>query len=407
MTARWLAIIGIGEDGRAGLSAAANALIDGADLLIGGHRHLDLIGATRGEQRLWSVPLEATAADILAARGKRVVVLASGDPFWFGAGVTLARSIPTDEMLVIPAPSSLSLAAARMGWALQDTVTLGLNMRGLVPLIRRHLHQDRHILALSLNGETPREVAALLTASGFGPSRMTVFEALGGPREARRDTTAEKFNLESIDPLNLMAVDVHAGPNARPIPFAAGLDDSDFENDGQLTKREIRAVTVSSLAPCPGQLLWDVGLGCGSVAIEWLLAHPANLAIGIEKSSDRAARAARNAISLGVPHLDIRNGVAPDAVSGLPPPDAIFIGGGASAPGVLDACWRALKPGGRLVANGVTLETEALFVGARAKFGGSLTRLSIERADAVGNRTGWRPSMAVTQWTVTKPWSGA
>ncbi len=407
MTARWLAIVGIGEDGRAGLGAAANGLIDGADLLIGGQRHLDLIGATRGEQRLWSVPLEATAADILAARGKRVVVLASGDPFWFGAGVTLARSIPADEMLVIPSPSSLSLAAARMGWALQDTVTLGLNMRGLVPLIRRHLHDGRHILALSLNGETPREVASLLTASGFGPSRMTVFEALGGPREVRKDTTAEKFNLESIDLLNLMAIDIQAGPNARPIPFAPGLDDNYFENDGQLTKREIRAVTVSSLAPCPGQLLWDVGLGCGSVAIEWLLAHPANRAIGIEKSSDRAARAARNAISLGVPHLDIRNGVAPDAVSGLPPPEAIFIGGGASAPGVLDACWRALKPGGRLVANGVTLETEALFVGARAKFGGSLTRLSIERADAVGTRTGWRPSMAVTQWTVTKPWSGA
>ena len=407
MSGRWLSIVGIGEDGRAGLSASAIALVEAADLVIGGQRHLDLFGPTRGEQRVWPVPLDAAIPDILARRGTPVAILASGDPFWYGAGVTLARSIPSDEMLVVPSPSSLSLAAARMGWALQDTVTLGLNMRGLTPLIRRHLHQGRKILALSLNGDTPSEVAALLTSTGYGSTRLTILEALGGSRERIRSTTAATFDLSDAGPLNIIAVEVMAGPDARPIPYTCGLPDEMFENDGQLTKREIRAVTLSALAPAPGELLWDIGLGSGSVAIEWLLAHPANKAIGLERDPVRAARATRNAVALGVPHLDVRAGIAPEGLTGLPAPDAIFIGGGASSDGVIAGAWAALKPGGRIVINGVTLETEATLTGAHATYGGTLTRISIERARAVGTKFGWRPAMPVTQWAARKPGAGS
>lgn len=402
MTARWLSIIGIGEDGRDGLTAAAAALVDGAELIYGGRRHLDLIGQTRGEQRTWPSPLDAAIPEIIARRGRPVAVLASGDPFWYGAGVTLARAIPAEEMLVIPAPSSLSLAAARMGWPLQDTAVLGLNMRGLTPLIRRHLHDGRRILALSLNAWTPREVASLLTANGFGGSTITVLECLGGPRERVRAAAADKFALDDIDPLNIIAVNVIAGPDARAIPFAPGLPDDLFENDGQLTKREIRAITLSALAPSPGELLWDIGLGAGSVAIEWLLAHAANRAIGFERDDARAKRAHRNAAGLGAPHLDVRVGEAAHLIGDAAAPDAIFIGGGCDAE-LIAACWQALKPGGRLVANSVTLETEAALIAAHGDYGGALTRIRIDRADAVGSRVAWRPAMPVLQWAATKP----
>jgi precorrin-6B C5,15-methyltransferase / cobalt-precorrin-6B C5,C15-methyltransferase len=401
MSGRWLSIVGIGEDGRAGLSAAAIQLVEQAELLIGGRRHLDLFGPTLGEQRVWPVPLDAAIPDILARRGRPVAILASGDPFWFGAGVTLARRIPSDEMMSVPSPSSLSLAANRMAWAIQDCVVLGLNMRGLVPTLRRHLHHGAKILALSLNAATPDEVATLLVENGFGPSKITVLEALGGPRERLRTAEANSFALADIDPLNLMAIEVIAGPNAAPLPWVAGLSDDCFENDGQLTKREVRAVTVSALAPKPGELLWDLGTGSGSVAIEWLLSHASNCAIGIERDPARAARAVRNAVALGVPQFDVRQGSTPEALVGLPTPDAIFIGGGANEDSLAKA-WAQLKPGGRLVVNSVTLETEAALIGARATFGGSLTRISIERADDVGTRTGWRAAMPVVQWVAWK-----
>lgn len=403
MTERWLSIVGIGEDGRAGLTAAALAILDTATLVIGGRRHLDLVGPTPGEQRTWSVPLEATIPIILERRGRPVCVLASGDPFWFGAGVTLAREISIDEMLVLPAPSSLSLAAARMGWALQDTVTLGLNMRGLTPLVRRHLHDGGRILALSLNGETPSEVAKILRDSGFGASTMWVLEALGGARQSIRKTTADTFDLGDIDPLNIIAIQVQQSLDARPISYVGGLPDEMFEHDGQLTKREIRAVTMSSLAPAPRALLWDIGLGSGSVAIEWLLSHPSARAIGFERDPVRAARAARNAVSLGVPHLAIKLGAAIETLADVEPPDAIFIGGGASEPGLIEACWSALKPGGRIVINAVTLETEVRLIAAHASLGGTVTRISIDRAESVGSKHGWRPAMPVVQWVGTKP----
>ena len=402
MSGRWLSIIGIGEDGRAGLSPAASALLYAAELVVGGRRHLELAGPTRGEQMEWLSPLEATVKEILARRGSAVAVLASGDPFWFGAGATLARTIPIEEMLVVPAPSSFSLAAARLGWALQDTTTLGLNLRGLTPLVRRHLHHGRRILALALNGETAREVAELVTAVGFGPSRVIVMEALGGPRERVRSATAEAFNLSDIEPLNLIGIDVVAGSSARPIPYGAGLPDDYFENDGQLTKREVRALTLSSLQPCAGGLLWDVGAGSGSIGIEWLLSHPGNRAIGIEQDDRRAERASRNAISLGVPHLEIRRGVAPEALAVLPPPDAAFVGCGAAGDGIVETCWKALKPGGLLVINGVTIETELAMLAAYHQIGGNLARISVERAESIGRRTVWRPALPIMQWICRK-----
>jgi precorrin-6B C5,15-methyltransferase / cobalt-precorrin-6B C5,C15-methyltransferase len=407
MSGRWLSIIGIGEDGRAGLSPAASALIDRAELVVGGRRHLDLVGETPGEKMEWAKPLEATATTILARRGTPVAVLVSGDPFWFGAGATLARSIPLEDMQVVPSPSSFSIAASRLGWPLQDVTTLGLNMKGLTPLIRRHLHHGRRILALALNGDTAREVAALLTSTGFGESLIVVMEALGGPRERIRNVRARDFDFAEVDPLNIIGVDVVAGAGAAPIPYTAGLPDTYFENDGQLTKREIRAVTMSSLQPGAGQLLWDVGAGSGSIGIEWLLAHPANTAIGIERDAKRAARAVRNAVALGVPHLDIREGAAPDALSGLAQPDAIFIGCGTSDGRVIETCWNALKPGGRIVVNAVTIESELAQLAAYHEHGGSLTRLSVERAEPVGRLTAWRPAMPVLQWVASKPSGGA
>ena len=407
MSGRWLSIIGIGEDGRAGLGSAANALIDSAELIVGGERHLALVGDTQGAKMQWRTPLDATSQDILARRGKPVAVLVSGDPFWFGAGVTLTRTIPIDEMLVVTSPSSFSLAASRLGWALQDTVTLGLNMRGLTPLLRRHVQHGRKILALALNGETPGEVAKLLTSAGYGPSAITVLEALGGPRERIRSTTAEAFALTDVNPLNVIAIDVVAGPEAMPIPYAAGLPDAYFENDGQLTKREVRAVTLSSLQPGAGELLWDIGAGSGSVGIEWMLAHPTNRAIGIERDETRAARAVRNAVALGVPQLDIRKGSAPDALDGLPSPDAIFIGSGSAFRELIDTCWNALKPGGRIVVNSVTLESELGVLAAYHAHGGTLTRFAVERAGPLGKRMTWRPALPIIQWVSRKPGAGA
>jgi precorrin-6Y C5,15-methyltransferase (decarboxylating) len=406
MSQRWLSIIGIGEDGRSGLTATANGLIDAAELVVGGRRHLNLVGPVRGRQMQWAMPLEATSAEILRYRGRPVAVLASGDPFWFGAGATLARSIPVEEMLVLPAPSCFALAAGRLGWALQDTVTLGLNMPGFTSLVRRHLHDGRQILALALNGETAGELAQILMSSGYGRSKIVVMEALGGPRERIRSAAAEGFNIPDIDPLNVIGIEVHSDTGAMAIPYAAGLPDSYFENDGQLTKREVRAVTLSSLQPCPGELLWDVGAGSGSIGIEWMLAHSASRAIGIERDTIRAERARRNAVALGVPQFEIRLGAAPEALAGLPAPDAVFIGCSAAGGGVIDVCWAALKPHGRIVVNGVTLESEAALLAAYHHYGGTLTRIGVERTEQIGRRMVWRPALPVIQWVCKKSQGG-
>jgi len=394
----WLTIIGIGEDGPDGLGDEAKRLITGAPVVYGGARHHALMyGLISGERRVWQSPFEVSVGDIVAHRGTPVVVLASGDPFLYGVGATLSRRIGTGEMRVIPAPSAFSLAASRLGWPLQDAAAISLHGRP-VDLILPHLHDGRRIIALTSDENGPAAIAALLTGIGFGRSRMTVLEALGGERERVRANTAAEFALQGIDSLNVCAIEVVADKAARIISFASGLDDALFEHDGQITKREIRAVTLSALAPRHGELLWDIGAGSGSVGIEWMLCDPSLKAIAIEQSPERAARAARNATALGVPHLALVEGAAPAALAGLPEPDAIFIGGGGSEPGVLEAAIAALKPGGRLVANAVTHEMEALLLSEYAKRGGSLTRLDISRAAPVGTMSGWRPAMPVTQW---------
>ncbi len=399
---RWLSIVGIGEDGVEGLSPVARGLVEAAEIVFGGRRHLGLAAPLiRGAARPWPTPFDGAAEEVSRHRGRQVCVLASGDPFQYGVGAVLARHIDAREMTVLPAPSAFSLAAARLGWSLPQTVLLSLHGRTLDPL-RPHLQPGARILALTSDGEAPAALAKLLAEIGFGASRLAILEALGGPRERVRATTANTYDFGAVDALNTLAIEVEAAPNARVQALTPGLAENLFEHDGQITKREIRAVTLSSLAPRRGELLWDIGAGSGSVAIEWMLADPAMRAIAIERRADRAARIHRNAAAFGVPGLEVVQAAAPAALSDLPAPDAIFVGGGGD-PAVLDATARALRPGGRLAVNAVTLETEALLLARHAALGGELIRIAVSRAAPVGEKTGWRAGMPVTQCLWTKP----
>jgi precorrin-6Y C5,15-methyltransferase (decarboxylating) len=402
-TTPWLTIVGLGEDGLAGLGDEAKRCIASASVVFGGVRHLELAAPViAGECHQWLSPFERSVEAVIALRGKPVVVLASGDPFFFGVGVTLARQIDRSEMHVLPAPSSFSLAASRLGWALQDTTIVSLHGRPL-DLVRPHLQPGSRILALTSDEHGPGQLAELLAASGFGQSRLTVLEALGGGQERVTSHIAADFSLADINALNICAVEVVAETGARILPLASGLDDWLFEHDGQITKREVRALTLSALAPRRGELLWDIGAGSGSIGIEWMLSDPAMRAIAVEGSAERAERITRNAANFGVPGLTIVHGTAPAGLAGLPSPDAIFIGGGGSEEGVMAAAIAALKAGGRLVANAVTTQMEAVLLDHQARLGGSLIRIDIARASPVGAMTGWRPAMPVTQWSWIKP----
>lgn len=398
----WLSIIGLGEEGVEGLQPAARALVEQAELVVGGRRHLALADPLiRGRRLAWASPLADTLPELLAHRGRPVVVLASGDPFFFGVGSTLRAHLAPGEWRGLPQASSVALAAARLGWAQQDCPVVSLTGRPLAGL-RPFLQPGRGVFVLCADGQTPARVARALSDWGLGETAMTVLEALGGPRERVRTTTAGGFDLVDVDPLNLLALEVGSGAGARILPRAPGLPDDWFEHDGQITKREVRAVTLSSLSPRAGELLWDVGCGSGSVSIEWLLAHPANRAIALESHPERAARAVRNAADLGVPRLEVRTGRAPEGLEDLPAPDAVFLGGGARDAVVIDRCWAALRPGGRLVANVVVVETQQVVQEAWQRLGGSLTRLSVERLDRVGGLHAFRPAMPVLQWVVEK-----
>ena len=399
---RWLSIVGIGEDGVEGLNPVARGLIGSAEIVFGGRRHLGLAAPLiRGAARPWPTPFDGAAEDVMRHRGRQVCVLASGDPFQYGVGAVLARHIDAREMIVVPAASAFSLAAARLGWSLPATVLVSVHGRTL-DLIRPHLQPGARILALTSDGDGPTALAKLLVESGFGASRLTVLEALGGSRERIRATTAAGYDLGAVDALNTLAIEAAAAAGARVLARAPGLADNLFEHDGQITKREIRAVTLSSLAPRRGELLWDIGAGTGSVAIEWMLADPMMRAIAIEQRADRADRIRRNAAAFGVPGLEIVEGAAPAALADLAAPDAVFVGGG-SETSVHDAAASALRPGGRLVVNAVTLETEALLLARHAALGGELIRIAVSRAVPVGEKTGWRAAMPVTQWLWTKP----
>ena len=398
----WLSVVGIGEDGLAGLGDDARRHIAEAEFVFGGKRHLGLAAdLIKGEQRQWPSPFDAAMHDLLSLNGRRVCVLASGDPFMHGVGATIARLVPATEMTTFPAPSAFSLAAARLGWPLAEIDTASLHGKP-VELLRPLLHPGRRVIALTSDEHGPEAIAALLVTNRFGGSTVTVLEALGGTRERIRTARADRFALTSIAALNVVAITVEASPGASILPLTPGLPDDRFEHDGQITKREIRALTLSALAPRRGELLWDIGAGAGSVAVEWMLADPSLRAIAVEHNPERAARIRRNALVLGVPGLTIVEGAAPQALAGLTTPQAIFVGGGGDN-GVLDAAIEALAPGGRLVANAVTLETEAVLLHCHARLGGELTRIAVSRAAPVGSMLGWRPAMPVTQWAWTKP----
>lgn len=398
----WLSIVGIGEDGVAGLGENARNMIAGAQTVFGGKRHLELAASLiAGQMRAWPSPFDQAVAAVLALRGGSVCVLASGDPMFYGVGATLARHLPAVEMQIVPAPSAFSLAAARLGWAQQSTTCVSLHGRPLA-LLRPHLQPGRKLLVLTSDADGPTAVADMTTRVGFGPSRFIVLEALGGIRERIAETSAVAFQPRDIDPLNLVAIEVVATPDACAIPLAPGLPDDWFEHDGQITKRTVRAATISALAPGHGELLWDIGAGSGSISIEWMLRDPSLRAIAVERDAERAARIGRNAEALGAPGLEIVTGEAPAALDALPEPDAIFVGGGCDA-AVLDTALARLKPRGRLVVNAVTLETEALLIAAHRDHGGELVRLAVAHASPVGSLTGWRPAMPVTQWSWSKP----
>ncbi|MER9398659.1 precorrin-6y C5,15-methyltransferase (decarboxylating) subunit CbiE [Mesorhizobium sp. M0615] len=402
-TPKWLTIVGIGEDGLASLGDEAKRQIADAETVFGGKRHLALVASLiKGEQRPWPVPFDAGMADVLALAGRQVCVLASGDPFFHGVGATLARKVKPGQMHVIPAPSAISLAAARLGWALQDIETISLHGRPL-DLIRPLLQPRARILALTSDGDAPTAIAGLLVELDFGASRLTVLEALGGPNEKLRSARADAFDVRDINPLNVLALELESTQEARILPLSVGRADHLFEHDGQITKHDIRAMTLAALAPRRGELLWDIGAGSGSIGIEWMLAHPSMRAIAIEANSDRAARIVRNAAHCGVPGLVVVEGSAPKALAGLDTPDAIFIGGGGSDVGLLNAAIKLLPSRGRLVANAVTLEMEALLLAEHIKRGGDLTRITISRASPVGSMQAWRPAMPVTQWSWVKP----
>lgn len=398
----WLTIIGVGEDGRDGLSPAAVSAIAQAGFIVGGRRHLDLVRADPAISRPWPSPIEAVFPEIVARCGSPVVVLASGDPFFYGIGSMVAAVVAPAEMTVLPAPSSFALAAARLGWAGQDAVRISLHGRALERVLP-HCQPGARLLVLSWDGSTPDKLAALLVSRGLGQSRLTVLECLGGPREKRRRASAAGFSIEDIDPLNLVAVEVVGGPEARVIPFTPGLADDWFEHDGQISKREVRALTVAALRPTRGELMWDIGAGSGSVGIEWMLCDPSLAAIAIEENPARAARIGRNARAFGVPDLRVVEAKAPAGFDQLPDPDAIFIGGGSGDPGVVDSCIARLKSGGRLVINAVTVETMTEVFALRDRLGGDLTQIAISRLDTIGGFHALKPALPVVQWTWVKP----
>lgn len=397
----WLTVVGIGEDGFKGLGKNARHALLNASRIIGGQRQLDLLPACiRGERQLWPSPFTLDA--VLTRRGDPVCVLASGDPMFFGVGASLARQLPAAEMLTLPAPSSCSLAAARMGWPLQEVVTLSVVARPVAAL-NAHLSSGVRLLLLSNDGRSPAAIAALLRERGFGPSRLTVLEHLGGEAERRVEGIASDWGDPPIADLNLIAIECVAEPDTPRLSRLAGLPDSAFKHDGQLTKRDVRAITLARLAPVPGELLWDVGAGSGSIGIEWMRAHPGCRALAIEADEGRQALIEHNRDALGVPGLQLVRGNAPQALAGLERPDAIFIGGGVTREGVLDTCWAELKPGGRLIANAVTLQSEMTLMAWREQHGGELTRIHIAQAQPLGDFDTWRQALPITLLDVTKP----
>lgn len=394
----WLTIIGLGEDGPDGLAPASRAALAEAEIVAGAPRQLALLPDLAADRLEWPAPFSEGIPRLMALRGRRVAMLASGDPFWFGAGGTLARDLAPGEWRAFPGLSTFGLAAARLGWPLEATACLGLHARPLARL-RPHLAPGARLLVLLRDGAAFAELASLLVRLGFGPSRLHVLEALGGPRERTRMTSAAAFGFDDI--AHPAAAGIEVAGDGPALPRAAGLPDGAFEHDGAITKRPVRALTLSALAPCPGETLWDIGAGSGSVAIEWLLAHPATEALAIEARPDRAALIRRNSDALGVDRLRVIEGQAPEALGDLPAPDAVFVGGGLSD-ALVAALWNRLAPGARIVANAVTLESEALLAAWHTRAGGALLRIALSEAAPLGGKRGWRAAYPVVQWSAVR-----
>jgi precorrin-6B C5,15-methyltransferase / cobalt-precorrin-6B C5,C15-methyltransferase len=393
-----IAVVGIGADGWAGLAPAARAAVAGAGTVIGSERQLALLPADLGaDRRPLPSPLEPLF-DELARNGDGVCVLASGDPMLHGIGATLARRLGPERLDVHPHPSAHALACARLGWPAAEVDLVSAVARA-PEVVARVLQPGRRLVAYVTGADGARTLARIVTERGLGASRFVVLECLGAPGERITDTTADAFD-EPADPVHAVAIEAAGGPL---LPLVPGLPDDAYETDGALTKRHVRAATLAALAPAPRALLWDVGAGTGSIAIEWLRAEPTATAVAIESRDERADRAERNARALGVPdRLRIVRGRAPEALAGLDPPAAIFIGGAITTHGLVERCWAALGPGGRLVANAVTLEGEHALLAARAAHGGDLTRIEIAHAEPLGGFTGWRAQRPVVQWAAAK-----
>lgn len=391
----WLDVVGIGEDGVEGLAPPAREVLRRAEVVIGGDRHHELAPDIRAERRRWPSPFDAMIDEIRSLRGRNPALLVTGDPLWYSVGARILRSIPAGEVRFHPQLSAFQWAACRMGWSLADCTTLTVHGRP-VEQIAPHIAPRARLLVLTQDASTPAEVAALLRERGHGASRIVALAALGGSREERFEGTAEAWD-HTIPDFHTLAIEC-AGTSRLPL---IGLPDDVFEHDGQITKRDVRAATLAKLAPFPDAVLWDVGLGCGSVSIEWMRAARGAQAVGIEPKAERRMMAEVNARRLGVPRLRIIDGRAPDALDGLPAPDAVFIGGGLSQ-AAFERCRDALAPGGHLVANVVTLESESLLLDLHARHGGELVRHAVSHAEPVGPYRGWRSAMPVTQWSWRK-----
>jgi precorrin-6B C5,15-methyltransferase / cobalt-precorrin-6B C5,C15-methyltransferase len=394
-------VVGIGADGWAGLTEAARDALRAAAAIAGSARQLALLPGLAA--RLVPLPSALLAnIDALIRDNPGLCVLASGDPMLNGIGATLARRLGPGRLTVLPAVSSVALACARLGWPAADVTVVSLVGRPPQAVLAA-LQPGARVLLLCRDAGTPALAARLITEAGWGASELTVLEQLGGPAERiSPPVPATDLAASDGDDLCILAVTARPGPGARATTRTPGLPDEAYESDGQLTRRELRALALAALRPGPGQLLWDVGAGSGSVGIEWMRADPLARAIAVEARADRAARAGRNAMALGVPGLQVITGPAPGALAGLPDPDAVFVGGGVTVSGVLEACWQRLRPGGRLVAHAVTVQSEAVLHRWQQAEGGQLARVAVSYAGPLGSFTTWRPALPVIQWQVTR-----
>ncbi|NKB51450.1 MAG: precorrin-6y C5,15-methyltransferase (decarboxylating) subunit CbiE [Rhizobiaceae bacterium] len=401
----WLTIIGIGEDGVDGLSANALEVLERAEVIIGGQRHHGLSPNITAQRINWPSPFDALIDEIKSYQGRRIVILVTGDPLWYSVGARILRAIPADEVTFFPQLSAFQWASARMGWSLADCETVTVHGRADSQILP-HMAPGVRMLVLTQNADTPAALAKMLCDRGFGGSRMVVLAALGGDREERFEATAENWN-HVVPDFHTMAIECIAGENAQWYPRTGGLPDQAFVSDGQITKQDIRAATLAKLAPYPDAILWDIGAGCGSASVEWMRAARGAIAVAVEEKPERVKMIRENTVQLGAEKMRVIEGNAPADLQGLPQPDAVFIGGGLSGDGVFEAAWSALRPGGRLVANVVTLEGESRLIDLHGEYGGEIVRLSVQKAESIGPYRGWRAAMPVTQWSIIKPWEGA